>query len=122
MNQMIHFRVEYLPTPYKVLHWESISKRYLEPKFVNFLNELAISDTTSSTYQVKKFFLSTFVPIIPDSTQPTIGLLNSLNNYIDSVTTYNWFGDLSFGNQLKSLLIQPKPIYKTVIHSPADPR
>ncbi len=98
------FRVEYLPTPYKVLNWESISKRYLEPEFVNFLTGFSISDTTSSTYQVKKFFLDTFVPAIPDSTQPTNDLLDKLNNYVDSVFSYTWLGDLAFSNELKYIL------------------
>ena len=30
------FRVEYLPSPDMVISWNSISKRYLEPMFVNF--------------------------------------------------------------------------------------
>jgi len=98
------FRVEYLPIPYKVLNWRDISKRYLEPKFVNFLTGLDISDTSSSTYQVKRYFLLTFIPIKPDSTKSINDLLDNLNNYLDSVSVYGWFGELSFSNTLKSIL------------------
>ncbi len=98
------FRVEYLPTPYKILNWSSISKRYLEPKFINFINNLSIADTNSATYQVRKYFLLTYTPIKPDSMTPSNDLLINLYNYVDSVVTYNWLGDLTFSNELKSIL------------------
>ncbi|MCZ7610247.1 MAG: hypothetical protein M5U17_08755 [Ignavibacterium sp.] len=102
------FRVEYLPTPYKILSWSSISKRYLEPKFVNFISNLIISDTNSATYQVRKYFLQTYTPIKPDSITPSNDLLNNLYNYVDSVSAYTWLGDLTFTNELKSILTTAK--------------
>ena len=102
------FRVEYLPIPYRVQNWESISKKYLEPRFINFLNTLIISDTTSSTYQVRKYFLLFYAPVIPDSTKPTNDLLDNLYNYVDSVSYYHWLGDLTFSNELKNILITAK--------------
>jgi len=102
------FRVEYLPTPYKVLNWRDVSKRYLEPNFVNFLNGLNISDPTSLTYQRKEFFLLTFVPVPPDSTKPINELLDNLYSYVDSVLTYDWLGDLQFKDDLQSILQSAK--------------
>ncbi|HRN28010.1 MAG TPA: hypothetical protein PLT78_15680, partial [Ignavibacteriaceae bacterium] len=102
------FRVEYLPTPFKILNWSSISKRYLEPKFVNYIKTLSISDTNSATYQVRKYFLQTYAPIKPDSMIPTNDLLNNLYNYVDSVYNYTWLGDLNFSNELKNILTTAK--------------
>jgi hypothetical protein len=102
------FRVEYLPTPFKILNWSSISKRYLEPKFVNFIKTLSISDTNSATYQVRKYFLQTYTPIKPDSTTGLIDMLNNLENYVDSVLTYNWLGDITFSIELKNILTTAK--------------
>jgi len=98
------FRVEYLPSPYMVISWNSISKRYLEPKFVIFLQGLNVTDPNSMTYQRREFFLLAFVPVPPDSTKPTLDLLDNLYNYVDSVYNYTWLGDLQFKDELQSIL------------------
>ncbi|WP_337873510.1 hypothetical protein, partial [Ignavibacterium sp.] len=98
------FKVKYLPNPNTVISLNSISKRYLEPMFVNFLKGLNITDTSSITYHRKEFFLLTFVPVPPDSAKPTIDLLDNLYNYVDSVFNYTWLGDLNFSNELKNIL------------------
>jgi len=98
------FRVKYLPSPDMVISRSDLSKRYLEPFFVNFLTGLNVSDPTSMTYQIKEFFLLAFVPVPPDSERSSLDLLNNLYNYVDSVVTYNWLGDLTFSNELKSIL------------------
>jgi len=102
------FRVEYIPTPNIVLSRSWISKRYLEPKFVNFINNLIISDTNSATYQIRKYFLQTYVPATLDSTKPTNDLLDNLYNYVDSVMAYTWLADNTFANELKTKLITAK--------------
>jgi len=98
------FRVEYLPTPDMVISWNSISKRYLEPFFVNFVKKLNVTNPNSLTYQRKEYFLLSFVPVPPDSEKSTPDLLNNLYNYVDSVYSYNWLSDLTFSNELKSIL------------------
>ena len=102
------FRVEYLPSPDIVISWNSISKRYLEPKFVNFLKGLNVTDPNSMTYKMKEFFLLAFVPVPPDSAKPTLDLLDNLNNYVDSVSNYTWLGDLLFKIELQSTLQSAK--------------
>jgi len=104
------FRVEYLPSPDKVLSWNSISKRYLEPKFVNFLKGLNVTDPNSMTYNMKEFFLLAFVPVPPDSAKPTLDLLDNLKNYVDSVSSYAWIGDSQFKDELQSILQSAKTI------------
>jgi len=98
------FRVEYLPSPDMVISRSNLSKRYLEPMFVNFLTGLNVSDPSSMTYQIKEFFLLAFVPVPPDSERSSLDLLNNLYNYVDSVYSYNWLGDLTFSNELKNIL------------------
>ena len=99
------FRVEYLPSPDMVISWNSISKRYLEPMFVNFLKGLNVTDPNSMTYQRKEYFLIAFVPVPPDSAKPTLDLLDNLYDYVDSVYNYTWLGDLQFKDELQ--LIYP---------------
>jgi hypothetical protein len=102
------FRAEYLPSPDMVISWNRISKRYLEPKFVNFLKGLNVTDPNSMTYNMKEFFLLAFVPVPPDSAKPTLDLLDNLNNYVDSVSNYTWLGDLIFSNELKNIVTTAK--------------
>ena len=97
------FKVKYLPSVYEIQNYNSESKKYLEPRFINFLETFSLADTNSSLYWMKKIFLLQYKPAIPDSATSINNLLDNLNNYIDSVTKYNWFGDLTFGNQLQSL-------------------
>jgi hypothetical protein len=98
------FRVEYLPSPDMVISWNSLSKRYLEPMFINFLNGFNVTDQSSMTYQRKEFFLLAFVPVPPDSAKPTLDLLDNLYNYVDSVYNYTWLGDQQFKNELQSII------------------
>jgi len=102
------FRVEYLPSPDMVISWNSISKRYLEPMFVNFLNGLNVTDPSSMTYQRKEYFLIAFVPVPPDSESQIIDLLDNLYNYVDSVSYYNWLRANDFSDQLKATIITAK--------------
>jgi hypothetical protein len=102
------FRVEYLPSPDIVISWNSISKRYLEPKFVNFSKGLNVTDPNSMTYKMKEFFLLAFVPVPPDSAKPTLDLLDNLNNYVDSVSIYYWLGDQQFKDELQSIIQSAK--------------
>ena len=102
------FRVKYLPNPSTVVNLNSISKRYLEPMFVNFLKRLNITDTSSMTYHRKEFFLLAFIPIPPDSAKPTIHLLDNLYNLVDSVASYIWLGDQQFKDELYSILQSAK--------------
>ena len=60
------------------------------------------------TYQRKDFFLLAFVPVQPDSAASLIDLLDNLTNYVDSVSSYNWLGDLTFSNELKTILTTAK--------------
>ncbi len=102
------FRVKYLPSPDRVIGWNSLSKKYLEPMFINFINGLNVTDPSSMTYQKREFFILAFVPVPPDSTKLTLDILNNLNNYVDSVYNYTWLGDLSFSNELKNILTTAK--------------
>ena len=102
------FRVEYLPSPDRIVSWNSISKRYLEPNFVNFLTGLDISDPNSLIYQRKEFFLLAFVPVPPDSAKPTIDLLDNLSNYVDSVLNIHLARRFTLSNELQTILQSAK--------------
>ncbi|MBW7844035.1 MAG: hypothetical protein H3C40_15060, partial [Ignavibacterium sp.] len=48
--------------------------------------------------------VNSFQPPPPDKLKSTGNLINYLQDYIDSVYTYNWLGDLNFSNELKNIL------------------
>lgn len=100
-------RKEYLPDPNRI-HSYYFSE-YLKPEFINFLLEqINVLDHSSETYVLASRYLQEFTPAMPDTTTPTNDLLNNLYNYIDSVYSYSWLGDLTFSNELKNILTTAK--------------
>ena len=103
-------KAEYIPRPYRILELGWVSKKYVEPMFINFLANLNIPDINSFTNQMKEYFLWEYTPAKPDTTLSTNSLIDNLNDYVDSVLTYSWLGDITFSNDLKNILTTAKTI------------
>ncbi len=73
-------------------------------EFVENYYQTEPNDTIKSLIQYE---VKSFQPPPPD-TQSTYELLNNLQNYIDSMSTYVWLGDLTFSNGLKNKLTTAK--------------
>jgi len=52
--------------------------------------------------------VNSFQPPPPDKLKSTDNLINYLQDYIDSVYTYTWLGNLNFSNELKNILTTAK--------------
>jgi|GEM_PF-854163 len=73
--------------------------------FIKNYNQSESNDTIKSLIQYE---INSFIPAPIDTAYSVIDLLNNLNNYIDSVSAYNWLGDLTFFNELKNILTTTK--------------
>jgi len=96
-------RAEYIPR-ISTINLGMVTKNYLTPFFVNFLTQHIQTFPGSITYNKINGFINKFLPPCPDSTTQTYNLLNNLYNYVDSVFSYSWLGDLTFSNELKNIL------------------
>jgi hypothetical protein len=100
-------RKEYLPDPNRIHSF--YYRHYLKPEFINFLLEQANTlDPSSETYILASRYLYEFTPAMPDSATSTNDLIDNLYNYVDSVSFYNWLGDITFSNELKSIIQSAK--------------
>ena len=74
-------------------------------EFIKNYNQSESNDTIKSLIQYE---IKSFLPAPFDSTQSVNTLLIYLYDYADSVSSYNWLGDLNFSNELKTILTTAK--------------
>ncbi len=101
-----NFRKNYIPRP-RYVRDGFYSKIFLDSSFIKFLNELELQPG-SETYFIRKSFNNVYRPIKFDSSSSVEQNINSVINLIDTTFNYTWLGDLTFSNDLKTILTTAK--------------
>lgn len=102
-----NLRVDYIPLIYSDSSYEGL-KEYLSPTWINFMGSWLSNETS---YLIKVLLIKNIMEFIPqriDTNSYIEDNLNFLNNLIDSVQYFNWLGDITFSNELKSILTEAK--------------
>ncbi|MGQ9644896.1 MAG: hypothetical protein ACUVT3_13650, partial [Ignavibacterium sp.] len=74
-------------------------------EFIKNYYQIESNDTIKSLIQYE---INSFIPALIDTAYTTLDMLYNLMNYIDSVYSYTWLGDLTFSNELKNILTTAK--------------
>ncbi len=77
---------------------------FATPSDYEFIKNYYESESNDTIKSLIQYEIKSFLPPPFDSTQSVNTLLIYLYNYVDSVVTYNWLGDLTFSNELKNIL------------------
>jgi len=102
-----NLRVDYIPLIYSDSSYEGL-KEYLSPTWINFMGSWLSNETS---YLIKVLLIKNIMEFIPqriDTNSYIEDNLNFLNNLIDSVQYFNWLGDITFSNELKTILTTAK--------------
>jgi hypothetical protein len=86
---------------------EELLKNYPSPNNYKFISDNFDQISIGRRLTIH-FLLLGFKPQGPDSSLSNIDLLENLIDLTDTVNIYTWLGDLSFSNELKSILVTGK--------------
>ena len=81
---------------------------FATPSDYNFIKNYYQSESNDTIKALIQYEINSFIPAPIDTAYSVIDLLNNLTNYIDSVSSYTWLGDLAFSNELKTILTTAK--------------
>ncbi|GJQ43310.1 MAG: hypothetical protein HND39_10615 [Ignavibacteriota bacterium] len=109
LPELMRERLVQEPVPsYRYIIADSLLKEFGTLQNYRFVKEYAVNESDEVTRSLIENEVEIFVPVPPDSTKLTLDLLDNLINYVDSVLTYTWLGDLTFSNELKNILTTAK--------------
>ncbi|HMN18855.1 MAG TPA: hypothetical protein PKD03_14670 [Ignavibacteriaceae bacterium] len=77
---------------------------FATPSDYEFIKNYYQNENNDTIKSLIQYEINSFIPAPIDTAYFVIDLLNNLTNYIDSVYSYNWLGDLTFSNELKNIL------------------
>ena len=81
---------------------------FATPSDYKFIKNYYYNETNDTIKSLIQYEINSFIPAPIDTTQSVNSLIINLSNFIDSVYSYNWLGDLNFSNGLKSILTTAK--------------
>jgi len=81
---------------------------FATPSDYEFIKNYYQSESNDTIKSLIQYEINSFIPAPIDTAYSVIDLLNNLTNYIDSVYSYNWLGDLTLSNDLKNILTTAK--------------
>jgi hypothetical protein len=81
---------------------------FATPSDYEFVKNYYHNETNDTIKSLIQYEIKSFIPAPIDTVYSVIDLLNNLTNYVDSVFSYSWLGDLTFSNELKNILTTAK--------------
>ena len=81
---------------------------FATPSDYEFIKNYYQNENNDTIKSLIQYEINSFIPAPIDTSDSVIDLLNNLNNYIDSVSAYNWLYNLTFSNELKNILTTAK--------------
>ncbi|OQY75837.1 MAG: hypothetical protein B6D44_00710, partial [Ignavibacteriales bacterium UTCHB2] len=97
----------YLPSVYDITY-KNVSPKYSSPNWINFLNEFSNSMNYDLLKKRINYFKTNFIPINDIGFSNFSEYIDFTSNLVDTTVNYNWLGDLTFSNELKSILTTAK--------------
>ncbi|MGQ9848281.1 MAG: hypothetical protein ACUVQP_12385, partial [Bacteroidales bacterium] len=81
---------------------------FATPSDYEFIKNYYQSESNDTIKSLIQYEINSFIPALIDTAYTTLDMLYNLMNYVDSVYSYTWLGDLTFSNELKNILTTAK--------------
>lgn len=81
---------------------------FATPSDYEFIKNYYQSESNDTIKSLIQYEIKSFLPAPIDTAYTISDMLDNLSNYVDSVFSYSWLGDLTFSNELKNILTTAK--------------
>lgn len=81
---------------------------FATPSDYEFIKHYYQSENNDTIKSLIEYEIKSFLPAPLDTAYTDFDMLDNLMNYVDSVYSYSWLGDLTFSNDLKTILTTAK--------------